>query len=349
MGDQQNASGRRGHLVGSIPADNAEAAMMVVIDTLAERLHWVPDGETGERRNWVMHIVEGLRSHPDLEVKRAGDWSDYSRTLTFRVRRGHILPASSLDFGHVADFRLGFEAFQSLKTRTGRHDLVYQVGIPGDFDMAGLVLGPIGAMRHRRAFHEATVAEIAEIYAVAGREVVFQIEVPFELVLVTRAPKPVRPLLAKWLGSRVSALARHSPPGARFGVHLCLGDMNHKAIIEMRDLSPVVALANAVSASWPKARELAFIHAPFSGASHPPPGNAAFYTPLAHLKIPSTTRFIAGMAHVGQPLADQRRLLELVERLAGRQVDLSAACGLGRLSREDAGESMQRIYDLAST
>ena len=39
-----------------------------------------PDGETGERHNWIIHIIEAMRSHPDLEVKKDGDWSDYDKT-----------------------------------------------------------------------------------------------------------------------------------------------------------------------------------------------------------------------------------------------------------------------------
>lgn len=39
------------HLVGSIPADNAEQAMRTAVERLGEHLRTLPDGETGERRN----------------------------------------------------------------------------------------------------------------------------------------------------------------------------------------------------------------------------------------------------------------------------------------------------------
>jgi hypothetical protein len=346
--DPHDGTGRRGHLVGSIPASDTDAAMGLAESILAERLHWVPDGETGERRNWVIHIIEGLRAHPDLEIKKQGDWSDYDDTLTFRVRRGHKLSGQSLDFGHVRDFRESFSGFQALKARTKRDDLRFQVGIPGDFDMAGLVLGPLGALRHRKAFRDATVAEIKAIHELGGSEVVFQIEVPFELVFVAKAPKLVRPLVAAWLGRQIAGIAKHSPVGSRFGVHLCLGDMNHKAIMRMTDVDPVVALANAVAAAWPPDRPLEYVHAPFAGASQPPPLGEAFYAPLSRLRLPASVRFIAGFAHEDQPLLEQQGLLQMVERMVGRTVDVSTACGLGRRSLEAAEQSMRRTHDLAA-
>lgn len=52
---------------------------MAALDVLGPYLRTLPDGETGERRNWIISIVEGLRAHPDLELRKPGDWSDYDR------------------------------------------------------------------------------------------------------------------------------------------------------------------------------------------------------------------------------------------------------------------------------
>jgi hypothetical protein len=321
--------------------------MSLAATHLGDALRWVPDGETGERLNWVVHIIEKLRAHPDLEVANEGDWSDYDDVLRFRVRKGRKLRGESLDFGHVEPFREGFREFGELKAELGREDLVFQVGIPGDFDMAGMVLGPLGALVHRRAFREATVAEIRSIHAEAGRDVVFQLEVPFELVSVARAPALVQPLVARLLARGIARIAHDAPTGARFGVHLCLGDMNHKALMQMRDMGPVVELANSIVAAWPARRELEFVHAPFAGASQAPTLDPGHYAPLAGLRIPPTTRFVAGFVYEHQSLAEQQQLLSIIESAVGRPVDVSAACGLGRRSAEEAVSSMHRAKTLA--
>lgn len=327
---------RSSHLVGSIPAADTESAMRLAVGRLGPTLRMLPDGETGERRNWIVHIIESLRDHPDLELVRDGDWSSYDRAPRLRVRRGRRLFGANLDFGHVPAADHGWPVFQRIRAEAGRPDLAFQVGIPGDLDLAMFTLGPGGALRHRRAFTEATVTEIRRIHASYGRDVVFQVEIPGELTLLARLPAPAQPPMARMLARGVTDLAAAAPAGARFGVHLCLGDLNHRAYGTMADVTPLVQLANALLARWPADRPLEFVHAPLAAADQPPPLDPAFYAPLARLRLPPQVRFIAGFVHEGRTLDQQRDLRAQLDRHLGRPVDIAAACGLGRRTPADA-------------
>lgn len=337
---------RRAHLVGSLPGGSAAEAMGTAMDLVGPHLSSLPDGETGIRRNWIISIIDGLRSHPDLELAEDGDWSDYDRTPTLKVRRGHRLLGASLDFGHVAAVEASRPAFERICEERTRPDLDFLVGIPGDLDMALFALGPVGGLRHRRAFTEATVAEIAAIHRLLGDTAIFQLEVPAELTALGRLPGPARAGMARLLGRGVAALAAGSPPGARFGLHLCLGDMNHKAYGRLRDTRPLVQLTNAVLAAWPAGRPLEFVHAPLAHADEPPSTAAAFYGPLTGLRLPEHTRFVAGFAHEDQPLAVQRELLATIERYVGRPVDVATSCGLGRRDEAAARRALERTAEL---
>lgn len=312
-------------------------------------LRTLPDGETGERSNWVVHIIEGLRSHPDLELDREGDWSDYGHTPRLKVRQGHTLLGASLDFGHVAAFEQTFPLFQRLRAEQNRQDLTFQVGIPGDLDMGIFSLGPVGGLRHRRAFTEATAREIREIHARGGDDVLVQLEVPAELVFVARAPRRLQAVVAAPLARGIVRLVQAAPEGVRFGVHLCLGDLQHQALGRMRDLSPLVALAGALARRWPAGRPLEYVHTPLAAGAEPPPRNASFYDPLTRLRLPEGARFIAGFVHEGCTPDQQRRILSLVEDRLGHQVDVATACGLGRRAREPAMATMQQAADLCET
>jgi len=340
------------HLVGSTPFASTAEAMDVLLERLSGRLRTLPDGETGERRNWIVSIIESLRAHPDLEVVREGRWAHYEDLLTFGVRRGHSLRGETLDFRHVADFEAAYPLFLERRERLiaagvpGAAGLAFQVGLPGDLDMALFTMGPLGALRHRAAFTEATLREIRAISARAGANVVFQLELPAELVFVARSPAPLRPWIARWLGGGVASLAAQSPEGTRFGLHLCVGDLNHKALAKMRDTGPLVRLANAIVQAWPAGRPLEFIHAPLAAAEQPPPGAPEFFTALRELRLPEPTRFIAGFVHEGSSLERQRELLRLIESLVGRPVDVATSCGLGRREREPALAALERAAAL---
>jgi hypothetical protein len=176
----------------------------------------------------------------------------------------------------------------------------------------------------------------------------FQIEVPVELVLLARAPATARPALARALARPTLGLAAASPAGTRFGVHLCLGDMNNRAFGRMGDTTPLVLLANALTAGWPEGRTLDVLHAPLAAADVPAPTERAFYEPLARLRVPASTRFAAGFAHESQSLGDQLEIRSIVEGHLGREVAVSAACGLGRRSEEAGRRVLERTAELCT-
>ncbi len=339
---------REAHLVGSLPGADPEEAMSTALSILGPHLRTLPDGETGERRNWVISIINGLREHPDLELRKPGDWSDYDKTPVMRIRRGRTLLGANLDFGHVDAVRQSYSVFEQARAAAGRPDLAFQEGVPGDFDLAMFTLGPAGALRHRRPFTEATVSEIRGVGTLTGPDTLFQIELPVELVLLARAPAAVRPALAKILARLTTRLAAASPEGTRFGIHLCLGDMNNRAFGTMDDVTPLVLLANAIIDGWPAKRQLDILHAPFAAADHPATTDAAFYAPLTSLRLPEGVRFAAGFAHESQSLADQCEIRSRIDELLHREVTISAACGLGRRSDADGRAVLERTAELCA-
>lgn len=339
---------RFAHLVGSLPWPDARAAMTAALDSVGPYLHSLPDGETGERSNWIVSVIESLRTHPDLRVHKSGNWSNYSEATQLRVKRGRKLTGSALNFGHVAVAREAFPVFREVVEAAGRPDLSYQLSVPGAFDMAMFTLGPAGALRNRTAFLDATVAEIRGAAEIVGDSGLFQIEIPVELVLLAKVPGPTRAQLAKMLARRVTEIAAGAPDGTRFAVHFCLGDLNNKAYGRMRDTRPFVLLANEVIGRWPANRPLELLHAPFAAADNPATTDPAFYQALNSLRLPEQTRFAAGIAHESQPLADQQRIRDLVDGLLGREVLISAACGLGRRSQEAAQEIFDRTAKLCA-
>jgi len=339
------------HLVGSLPGGDAKEAMGEAVARVGPFLSYLPDGETGERRNWVISMVEALRSHPDLEVVKAGDWSDYDKVPRLRVRRGHTFTGETVDLGIAGAAQAARPAFEALRDQqhasSGAAPLQFQVGIPGDIDLALFTFGPAGALRHRRPFTDALLDSMRRVRELYGDDVVFQLEIPAEVVLLSRLPGPARPALARILAGAVATLATGTAPGTQFGLHLCLGDMNHKAFGRIGDAGVLVDLTNAIARKWPKERPLRYVHLPLAHADEPPSPSPAFYAPLHRLRLPPATRIIAGFAHEDQDLDDQRKVRDLVDDAVGVQVGISTSCGLGRRSLTVAQAALDRLAVLA--
>lgn len=342
-----NAS-RRVHLVGTIPANSTKEALTLVSDTVGDRItDWVPDGETGNRKNWIGRLVENLKSHPDLELVKEGDWSDYESTPGFNVRKGHEF--TSVDLDYFEHFEKSWPEFQKVRSDLGRPELAFQVGIPGPIDVAFAAFGfnPVSGLRHAKPFQEATVREIEKIHAVAGEQVVYQLEVPIEVEVVNRIPVPLRAPGARWLARRILRVVEESPTGSRWGFHLCVGDMNNESFSKLRDTRTVVHLANALVSQFPSGHELEFVHIPLAHGSIPATTDPKFYAPLMDLRLPGDVRFIAGFSHERQSREDQEQIRSIVEVMVGHPVDVAASCGLGRRSLEDATANLKMSRELA--
>ncbi|WP_163507056.1 hypothetical protein [Fodinicola acaciae] len=331
---------RKALLLGTLPGASAEEAMRAAVDRLGPHLRQLPDGETGDRRIWIVGLINSFRDHPDLEVAHEGDWSDYKHQLNYRVRRGHQLRGESLDLGYLHWYQVNRPVFDQLDT-----GLDFQVGIPGDLDMTMFTLGPTRMLGHREPFREATVRDITAIHAESPSGVVYQVEVPAETVFVAKAG-PLGGIVAARLAAGLHRTVAAAPDGTSFGIHLCLGDLGHKALSGLKSAAPLVRLANAIADGWPAGRELRYVHAPLAAGEDPPVTDRAFYAPLAGLRLAEGTRFVAGFLHEDRTVDEQRRLLETIDGIVGYPVDVAASCGLGRRSDEAAFATMDQARAL---
>lgn len=340
---------RRAHLVGAWPGRDPEHAMETALTRLAPYLDRMTDGETGDRHLWVTPSMDTFRANPDVEMLHDGGWTDYDDTAQWKVKDGATLDPDNIRLKYSLSFQASFPSFKVLRNRFDRDDLTFQVGIPAPIDVAIYAFQDAAFANPQilDACHAATTREIAKIAEQASDDVLFQIETVVALVAVAQAPDDAQEQTAAQMGEALVDTARRSPEGTSFGIHLCLGDFHHKAYGDMRDVRPLVLLANAVAKAWPAGRRLVYVHAPFAAAAEPPIPEESFYEPLSELALPDDVRFIAGFLHESLDLAAHQELLARIERLTGREVDVSSACGLGRRSStEEAFEAMRDAADL---
>ncbi|MDR2986007.1 MAG: hypothetical protein LBV34_14320, partial [Nocardiopsaceae bacterium] len=330
-----------------IPGASATEARATALSRLGPYLLTLSDGETGLRARWIGASIGNLPGNPDVELSGGGqlDFSSYDNVPQFRIRDGATLSAENLEacLPYEAAFIDSFPLFLKLREKYMRPDLAFQVGIPAPLDLSVDAFGFEAGFepRYYQPSYDATASQVAKIAAAARDDVVFQIETPAALIAVASGDDAAAKPTAQHVAGLTVQLPAAVPAGTRFGVHLCLGDMNHKAVVGMRDIGPAVLVANEVAAAWPADRPLEFMHMPFAAADEPPSFDPAFYAPLRELSIPSSVRFVAGCIHESLSADQQVELLRLIETHVGREVDVAAACGLGR--RPDVSQAWDAI------
>ena len=73
------------HLVGSVPLANAEEVFRTASSILGDRLRRLPDGETGDRTNWIGWQINFLARNPNFEV-RPPDPEAYAPLPSIKLR-----------------------------------------------------------------------------------------------------------------------------------------------------------------------------------------------------------------------------------------------------------------------
>jgi len=336
------AMGEAIHLTGTIPGDNAEQAIKLALKEGAEHLLWLPDGETGERRNWLVNTLDALKDHPDLEVIKPGTFKDYSDFTCYDVKKGHSFSSSAIPLKYHDYAAESWPIFADLREQYHRPDLAFQIGIPGTLQLPTFAFqSKVKALRYRKQFAARTAQEIDDIcnnpdIGGSGSEnIVFQLEVPTEVhgMAGDFSLPGLRQFGARFFADGIVKQAKMAQQNTRFGIHLCFGDLNNKAITRPDTLEPVVALANAIARQWPQGRALEYMHLPFAFGDEAPLRNISFYHPLSQLKLPNQTRLIAGFVHEKQDLDTQWWVRDTIEKESGRRVDISQSCGIARGKR----------------
>ena len=341
---------RHTHLVGAWPGKEAPDAIETALTRVGPHLERMTDGETGLRAFWVTPTIVATPNNPDvnqLDVKATGS---YSTQGFYELKVDGEINPDNIEHPYFEAFEKSYPIFKELRDKHDQPQISFQVGIPAPLDYAVIIFGLDYSASHPEiedAYTASAVREITQIHEQGGDDVIFQIETVNGLVHILEAAPPEQQAVADRVADNVHKLVAATPEGTRFGAHLCLGDFNHEAMGEMNDATPVVLLSNALAKNFPDGRTLEYIHVPFAAAEKPSSMDESWYRPLENLDIPEDVTLIAGFIHEDVSPADHKKLLELIEGFAGRQVDVAASCGLGRRpDPEQAWDAMDKAIAL---
>jgi hypothetical protein len=336
-----------------LPCPSEAQALEYALDTLGSTLISLPDGEIGEvteeypkgkRAAWVMTAIDICSADTEnWEVGKAagnttdGFPSDYDDVQKLKPKRPPSEMHKHLKFGYDDYFKASYPIFKRLRDEHNLPDLKFQVGVPTGLGIAFSMMQPLAALRYTDAFNRRIAHEVNEIIRVGGDDVVIQVEVPAELKLADTLPGPLMALSLR----PINGLVQKIDPSARFGVHICLGDLNNKALTQAATLNKMVRFSNLMVKNWSSQHKLSYVHYPLAEAATPPPTDPAYYQPLAEIELPEGVKFVAGFIHEENTPETNQQILQAIEAARGESVDIACSCGLGRRPNDIARRLLQ--------
>jgi hypothetical protein len=334
-------------LVGSFAAPSAEAVFLTVAKALGERVRRIPDGETGDRSQWIRWQAFAFRDNPSFMLEPELKGTDY-QTDFYRLKPG--VRAEDVRFGslgYAENANASYAVFSRLK-REGviAPDCRIQVSIPPPYNVLDRHVSPKDRLAAETGYAAKMLAEVDEIVAtIPNRYLAIQWDAAHEVQNLEGARDGWFDSLEREEAEIIDRLARlgdHIPEGVELGYHLCYGDFGHRHVVEPKDTGLMVRLANELSQRIQ--RSIQWIHMPVPRSRT----DDAYFAPLKELRLRPETELYLGLVHYSDGVAGTRKRIAAAAKVVPN-FGIATECGMGRRDPQTMQELLRihaEVFDL---
>jgi methionine synthase II (cobalamin-independent) len=322
------------YLTGSINVPTTDAAFRLVGEHLQPGVTRVPDGEPGDRANWVLVHSAHFLDNPTLDVVD---------------NRAKVRPATPVSFGDIDYHSSAIASYEDFRRARENgvlaSDSRFLVSIATPFNAVNSFVEFDSQVEVAFAYEQALRRSVDAIQeAIPAGDLAIQWDLPTELATIEGwFPNPysgIEPIFAA-----TARIAHWVHSDADLTFHLCYGDSKFGASPFMgnppneeaaarggrhilpRDASAIVALANGLSRHI--TRRINAIQAATVAAWT----RRAHWQPLADLALEPDTEIYLGLVHAEDGAEGARSRAALAAEFLP-QFGLSTECGLGRHSTD---------------
>ena len=330
-------------LVGSVPLEDEVTVFRTVAGVLGDRLNAIPDGETGERTNWI-NWQKALMDRTPMLAKRAhADGYGAVQVDVYELRDGFDGPLDFGPLGYAEAAKNSYRKFEALRREGAVPTGVrFQVSLPTPLAPVCAFIAPDHFLKVEPLYVAAMRREVEEILAAIPHDTLaIQWDTALEFALMEGVfPGPVSDM--DELVDRLTVLSEWIPATVPVGFHFCYGDANHKHFIEPHDAGLMVDVANRLSDR--SARAIDWLHLPVPIARR----DAAYFAPLAHLALPAACEIYLGLIHVADGVEGA-----IARAAAARpyiaEFGIATECGFGRRPAETVVPLLKLTAAIADT
>jgi hypothetical protein len=335
---------REVYLVGSVPMANAEQVFEAVSAAFGPRIRRIPDGETGERGDWITWLEPVFAASPALE--KSGEYFRVHATGTgrerYKLKPGRKPEDVHFDNLHYADIaQKSYAAFKRLKdagkipvatkfqidlvpahsviwlylvdTLHAPIDPIYNAAVKREIDKIAAAL-PHGEIAIQFDVASAVFARLERNQASSYGQTKEEMQERFSNILID-------------LGNRV-------PAGIDLMFHLCYGDSNHKHVVEPTDMGDMVEFANRLCRQIGRPVQLIHMPVPRNRADD------AYFEPLRKLRLRPETKLCLGLVHYTDGLVGTKNRLATARRYFD-DFAIGTECGFGRRDPKTISELLR--------
>jgi hypothetical protein len=324
---------RNVYLVGSVPLANARTVFETVSAVFGPRIKRIPDGETGERLNWVFWQEALFANHPAFERSDKDFQLHATSGTTHRYRLKPGLTARDVTFENIfyADVAIGsYHTFKALKDE-GKiaPGTKFQVDLVPAHSVIWLFVDEDLHEAIDPVYNTAVKREIDKLAdAIPHDELAIQLDVASAVFARLERGDvssygATKEEMFETFSRILLDLGNHVPKDIELLFHFCYGDAGHRHVVEPTDMRDMVELANRLSAGATRSIEL--IHMPVPRDR----SDEAYFEPLRRLKLRPGTELCLGLVHYTDGIEGTRGRIATAEKFVS-DFSIGTECGFGR-------------------
>jgi hypothetical protein len=332
-------------LIGSIPHETTQSVFEAVGANLGGLTPRTPDGENGDRLDWVKWQAAAFARIPFVEPVQAASAGQAGGQVAtpppgvpqFRVRPG--FPTAAVRFGPLGYAAAAIGSYQAFSQSKAAGRLPagcrLQVGIATALSVVGQYVDAEFQAAIEPAYEQRLLDEVDEIVnALPRSEISIQWNLATELSIMAGHRPVYFDKIADGILERLVRICERVPDGVELGLHLCYHDFHRNGFPLPADLDRLVDLANGILGSVERAIDWLHMPAP-SGLA-----DEAYFAPLRRLLLRPETEFYLGLVHPADGLAGAERRIASAGRVLAK-FGVASECGLGDIAAEDIGAVLQ--------
>ena len=337
------------HFVGSIPLSNGAEVMQTLSARFGPWLPRIPDGETGERTNWIQYQEDVIARLPGArKVEGTGDprgaTAKRAQTGRFAVPADIQLEPSMLgDLGYAHAALESYTDYSILKANAAiAPECCYMVALPSPYSVISFCVLKESAAAIEAVYEARLLQELEQITTkIPSNELSIQWDIVHDMQAFDEASLRAASAAGNtaaverrtpWFSpskagivDRCVRLGNAVPKGVELGYHLCYGSYGGRHFIEPESMAAMVDLSNAIIDGVN--RPVDFIHMPVPIERE----DDAYYAPLAGLKRPEGMKLYLGLIHWRDGADATMRRVAAARRFT-RDFGVSTECGFGRMT-----------------
>jgi len=331
------------HFNGSVNLADTGSVMREIMSRVPSGVRRIPDGETGDRGNWIFFQMQRFLQSPCLVPARPleAEPGDYEQLPRLQLADG-VDPAdmSWPDIGYADAYLQSYATFGALREEgVIPAGVRFQVEYPTPLASIGGYIVPEQQQALLGSYEQAMFADLDRLLAtVPHEELAVQWDVAVEFGILEDAFGPGG---SQAFDAIVAGLARcvdQVPADVPAGLHLCYGDYGHQHFKQPESLALQVAVLNAVTAAAGRALSFVSFTVPQYQQAE------SYFAPLAELTAGPGTELNFALVpyHPAEqaPGTTQAQVQLIDAALAAspagsRPWGISTECGMGRADRDE--------------